>query len=222
MFRVVKAASVPGPSTSTEGIAMRINFSAVTGRRAFARAGVALLIGTGVAVGGAAPASAQILVPAGCGALSGLPVPVGFTLEDHSGDPGPLGTAGSPFSTQVTNNMITVGTPFADFIEGSNTPQEVICGRNGADVINGNGGNDEIYGGNGRDVLSGGEFRDEIHGEENNDTIHGDEVVATGFDQNDELRGGLGNDTITGGNDVLSPGVPDTITGGGGSNTVTP
>ena len=102
---------------------MRINFSAVTGRRALARAGVALLIGTGVAVGGAAPASAQILVPAGCGALSGLPVPVGFTLEDHSGDPGPLGTAGSPFSTQVTNNMITVGTPFADFIEGSNTPR---------------------------------------------------------------------------------------------------
>ncbi len=201
---------------------MRIDFSALPTRRTLARAGVALLLGTGIAVGGAAPASAQILVPLGCGALSGLPVPAGFTLEDHSGDPGPLGTAQNPYSTQLTNNMITVGTPFADFIEGSNTPQEVICGRNGADVINGNGGDDEIYGGNGRDVLSGGEFRDFISGDDNNDTIHGDEVVATGFDQNDELRGGLGNDTITGGNDVLSPAVPDTISGGQGSNTVVP
>jgi hypothetical protein len=206
-----------------EGItAMRTEFSALTSRRTLARAGVALLIGAGVAVGGAAPAFAQVLVPADCGPFSGQPVPATFTLDDHSNDAGPLGTAGNPFRTQLTNNVITVGTPFADFIEGSNTPQEVICGRNGADVINGNGGDDEIYGGNGRDVLSGGEFRDLINGDANNDTIHGDEVVATGFDANDELRGGAGDDTITGGNDVLSNGVPDTITGGSGANSVTP
>lgn len=201
---------------------MRITPSAATARRTAARAGVALLIGAGVAVGGAAPASAVVLVPAGCGPYSGLPVPAGFTLEDHSGDPSPLGLPGAPYNTSLTSNVITVGTAFDDVIEGSNTPREVICGRNGADVINGNGGDDEIFGGNGRDVLSGGEFRDTINGDANNDTIHGDEVVATGFDQNDELRGGLGNDTITGGNDVLSPGVPDTITGGGGANSITP
>jgi hypothetical protein len=212
-----------GSFTSMEGtIVMRIDFSALTGRRTLARAGVALLIGAGVAVGGAAPASAQVLVPPGCGPYSGQPVPAGFTLDDHSSDPGPLGTAANRFRTQLANNVITVGTPFADFIEGSNTPQEVICGGEGADEINGNGGDDEIYGHLGRDILSGGEFRDFISGGQDNDTMHGDEVVATGFDQNDELLGGAGNDTLTGGNDVLSAGVADVLNGGGGNNTLTP
>jgi hypothetical protein len=206
-----------------EGItAMRIDLSARNGRRKLARAGAVLLIGAGIAIGGAAPASAQVLVPAGCGPYSGQPVPAGFTLEDHSGDPGPLGSAGNRYQTQLTNNMITVGTAFADFIEGSNTPQEVICGLAGADEINGNGGDDEIYGFDGRDILSGGEFRDFISGGKGNDTIRGDEVVATGFDQNDELQGGDGDDTLIGGNDVLSAGIPDVLRGGAGSNTLTP
>jgi len=201
---------------------MRTTSSALPQRRTLARAGVALLLGAGVAVGGTAPASAQVLVPAGCGPYSGQPVPAGFTLEDHSGEPGPLGTAANPYRTQLTNNMITVGTPFADVIEGSNTPQEVICGLAGADEINGNGGNDEIYGHDGRDILSGGEFRDFISGGQNNDTIHGDEVDATGSDQNDELQGGEGDDTLIGGNDKLTPTVPDVLRGGAGNNTLTP
>jgi hypothetical protein len=203
-------------------IAMRFDFSALPRRRTLARAGVALLLGAGVAIGGATPASAQVLVPPGCGPYSGQPVPAGFTLEDHSGDPGPLGSAGNRYTTQLTNNMITVGTPFADFIEGTNTPQEVICGLAGADEINGNGGDDEIYGHDGRDILSGGEFRDFISGGKANDTIRGDEVVATGFDQNDELQGGEGDDTLIGGNDVLTPAVPDVLRGGVGNNTLTP
>jgi Ca2+-binding RTX toxin-like protein len=195
-------------------------------RRRPAQLAAALAITAGISLVGAQPASAQQLVPVppGCGSLSGTLVPAN-TLDDHSGDPGPLGSIAAPHQVPANNGMITVGTAFADVIQG-NAVNETICGLAGGDTLKGGSGDDDIFGGNGNDVLWGEENADELSGGEDVDAIFGDDPALSsgGFDGVDTIQGGNGNDTLRGGasNDIVKGGVgSDFGDGQGGTDSCT-
>ncbi len=61
-----------------------------------------------------------------------------------------------------------IGTPFSDFIVGSEAGEE-IWGGGGADVIRGEGGDDSLHGGADGDLLDGGEGADTVDGEAGSD-----------------------------------------------------
>ena len=86
-------------------------------------------------------AAALVVVPSGCGALSGTVVSAS-RLDDQSGDGQALGSLNSHYTADVTLDMITVGTAFDDFIDGTNGVDDTICGLQGIDTLTGAGGDD--------------------------------------------------------------------------------
>jgi Ca2+-binding RTX toxin-like protein len=195
-------------------------------RRRPAQLAAALAITAGLSLAGAQPAAAQqlVLVPPGCGSLSGTMVAVN-TLDDHSGDPGPLGTQAVPHQVAANNGMITVGTQFGDFIQG-NAVNETICGLGGVDTLKGGSGDDDIFGGNDGDIMWGEANADLLSGGEQIDSIFGDDPGNThgGFDGVDTIQGGNGNDTLRGGasNDIVKGGQgTDFGDGQGGTDSCT-
>jgi len=178
-----------------------------------------------------AAAATPVIVPAGCGAYSGLPVPAGWTLDDHSQDGQALGNIlGAPHQVGLVFGTITIGTPFADHIQGNNITgsavDEVICGIDGEDWIKGGSGNDEIFGGVGADSLWGEEGGDLLSGSTESDVLYGDDFNNShgNLDLADTLQGGAGNDFMYGGAgpDLLKGG-PDVDFGDGqgGADTCT-
>jgi hypothetical protein len=86
------------------------------------RAGAALLLGAGLFVGAASPASAQ-QITTGC-----PPVPAGYIVDDHSAD------AGGMNHTVLSGNLYyTIGTRFNDVIRG-NANADIICALAGDDA----------------------------------------------------------------------------------------
>ena len=170
----------------------------------------AVTLTSGAALATFQPAAATpVVVPPGCGSYSGNALPAGWTLDDFSGG-GAVGTASKPYVVPATANVITVGSRFADYIDG-NEVDEVICGGNGGDIISGNGGDDEIHGDNGPDVLMGEEDSDFVGGGGDKDYVYGDDDTDSsgnldfddtlqGGDNADHLFGGAGEDDIAGGN----------------------
>jgi RTX calcium-binding nonapeptide repeat (4 copies) len=149
-----------------------------------------------------------VTVPAGCGDKPGTQVPAD-QLDDHSADTTPLGTATSHYRAKAVAGMITVGTKFGDYIDGTNGVADRLCGLSGNDTLNGEGGNDIILGGSGDDTISGSDGQDTLNGDYDNDTIYGDEAgnphntdLADTIDGGygaDHMYGGAGHDTIDGG-----------------------
>lgn len=156
------------------------------------RAGAALVLGTGLTALSATPASAQVVIPAGC-----PPVPAGYTVDDFRALPN-LGTLASPYFVPGGQRKYTIGTSGADVIEG-NALGDVVCAGGGNDVVKGHAGDDVIYGLGGSDSLQGNEAADDIVGGPENDTLFGDGPTPTQFDTNDKLKGEAGDDTMTGG-----------------------
>lgn len=173
-------------------------------------AGFAVAAGIVVTVApSASAAQLLVVVPPGCGSLSGTLVSAS-RLDDHSADPGPLGTVGGlPYDTDVAVDMITIGTAFPDHIRG-NGVSETICGLDGGDVlkggtggldvIHGDDGPDEIWGEASGDRLSGGLGRDTIHGDDptnSHGNVDGADTIAGGQGLNDFADGGFGVDVCT-------------------------
>ncbi len=169
-----------------------------------------LAMSSGLVAGAAQPAHAQVLVPVppGCGSFSGQLVPAN-TIDDHSADTVGLGEAFTPHQVPANAAMITIGTPFIDFIQG-NAVSEVICGLGDGDVLWGGGGTDDIFGGPGVDTLLGESNADHLNGGEGEDYIYGDDLTNShgtldgadtlqGGQQDDLLHGGAGFDVIRGG-----------------------
>jgi Ca2+-binding RTX toxin-like protein len=183
----------------------------VTGRRfALGLSAVAVVLGSAL-VSSPGQAAVLVVVPPGCGSLSGTLVS-SARLDDHSGDAVALGSQGAPYVANAVFDMITVGTPFGDFINGTNGVNDTICGLGGDDTITGANGNDDIFGGAGEDDLSGNAGADLLSGGPQNDDLYGDDIVnsAGGVDGGDTLQGGDGNDKMKGGAGF------DTIAGGSG------
>ncbi len=137
-------------------------------------------LAAGVAVAGAPPASARILlvpVPPGCGNLSATMV-LSTRLDDHSADPGPLGVVGgAPFQVPAAADRITVGTAFVDHIRG-NGVSETICGLGGGDTLEGGaGGVDVIF--DGPDTIHGNEPGDIIEGGQGANSLFGGQGIDT-------------------------------------------
>ncbi len=157
-------------------------------------------------------ALAVVIVPPGCGSYSGNQLPAGWTLDDHSGDAGPLGTNANPYFTALNFGQLTIGTAYDDVIVG-NAVEEVICGLGGMDWLRGGSGDDELYGGDGPDSLMGFEGADFESGGHGRDTLYGDDGSnALPYDLADTLQGGRNDDYIAGGDDF------DIINGGEGVN----
>jgi hypothetical protein len=158
------------------------------------------------------PASAQavVIVPPGCGSYSGLPLPAGWSLDDHSASAVPLGNIfGAPFIVPAVFGRITVGTQFADHIQGNNGNNDVICGLDGDDWIKGGAGDDQLFGGAGFDVLWGEANSDLLSGGDDDDDLYGDDPANSNlFDTFDTLQGGEGDDRLLGGRgfDILRGG----------------
>jgi hypothetical protein len=173
----------------------------------------------------AQPVAAQI-IPPGCGPYSGLPLPAGWSLDDHSLDPVPLGViGGAPFVVPAVANRLTIGTQFGDHIQG-NAVDDVICGLGGDDVLMGGSGDDELYGEDGEDELWGEANSDFLSGGPLDDLLYGDDPANTNlFDTVDVLQGGQGNDDLFGGRfgDILrgGPGASDFGDGEAGGDSCT-
>jgi Ca2+-binding RTX toxin-like protein len=93
--------------------------------------------------------------------------------------------------------------------------RDFIAGGDGNDALDGAGGGDRLYGGRGADVLKGGAGNDQLLAGSGNDHVDG----GPGRDL---LRGDLGEDVLNGGSDGMTgraDGIPDTLFGGGGSDT---
>ncbi len=188
--------------------------------------GGALALSSGL-LAGAAPSAfgqAMVVVPPGCGTLSGTLVPAG-QLDDHSADVVPLGAVGAPhFISAFAGGQITVLTNLTDIVEGAPIG-ETICGLDGDDQINGNQGPDVIFGGDGADIIQGQEADDVLSGGPKGDFLFGNDSVNSNpaLDDDDELQGGDGRDHLEGGhrNDILEGGEDrDTLEGGPQNDTL--
>ncbi len=165
-------------------------------RRQTAKIGYATVAGLAFATGAVAlsgtPASAQVIVPAGCVGYSGSAPPAGYFVVQVAGN----------FYTSPGGNgpEFIIGQTGADVIVGSGDG-DIICGLGGADDISGSGSADTIIGGDGADTIRGGFGNDTLKGGIGNDDIFGDGDNDTmhGGDDNDDLVGGSGVDTGTGG-----------------------
>ena len=171
-------------------------------RRPAHLAAAAFVLAAGIAVAAAQPASAQVLVvvPPGCGSLSGTLVP-DTQLDDHSNDPNPIGTQANPYLADQAFGMITIGTAGDDHIQGSSGVDDTLCGLAGADHLYGAGGVDNVFGGHGADVIEGDAGADNLHGGDGTDAIYGDNDTNSngGFDGADLIVGGARADTLRGG-----------------------
>lgn len=159
-------------------------------------AAFALAAGLAVTVAPSASAAQRlVVVPPGCGSLSGTMVSAS-RLDDHSADPAPLGDVnGLPYDTLNNVAMITIGTVFRDHIRG-NGVSETICGLDGDDLLKGGtGGLDVIYGDAGLDEIWGEAANDQLSGGLNRDTIYGDDPTNShgNTDGNDDIAGGQAN-----------------------------
>ncbi len=151
-----------------------------------------LALATGVLALGSSPASAQVIVPAGCVGYSGSAPPGGYFVVQVAGN----------FYVSPGGNgpEFIIGQSGADVIVGSGDG-DIICGLGGADDISGSGGADTIIGGEGADTLRGGFGNDTLKGGIGNDDIFGDgnDDDMHGGGDNDDLDGGSGVDIGTGG-----------------------
>jgi len=147
----------------------------------------------------AAPASAQVIAPSGCGFWSGQPVPPGYTVLDLVQIVGcGAGAPGAPYVVPVGNYFV-IGTDCDDYIQG-NDVDEIFCGRDGDDEVAGGGGDDQLFGGKGEDILEGGEGADKLAGNEDNDFMWGEDQAGTiAIPGVDDIKGGNGNDFGDGG-----------------------
>ena len=165
----------------------------------------AVAVGSGLLAMVAPAASAQppVIVPPGCGSVSGTLVPAS-DLEDHSSDPVGVGSPFAYYSLPV--GVIFVGSPFVDYVSGS-PAGDTICGLGGGDQINGNAGIDTLFGNQGGDIIQGGEGNDDIFGGSQRDYLYGDDSTNShgAGDSGDEIRGHEGDDVLQGGygNDTL-------------------
>ncbi|MEV4537476.1 calcium-binding protein [Asanoa sp. NPDC049518] len=179
-----------------------VNLHAVRWRRMVGAAAAAVLGGAIALSAAPASANALVLVPPGCGSYSGTWVQAA-RLDDHSGDPGPLGSfgmGGSGYQVPLVADVIVVGTVFSDRIEGS-ALGDVICGLRGNDWIYSGAGDDEIFGGLDGDSLWGEAGADTLWGGDGEDWMWGDNPANSNnqSDGADELHGGVNDDTMFGG-----------------------
>ncbi len=90
-------------------------------------------------------------------------------LGPQWGPKAPSGKAGQTRTLTHTNVSITcpatgsyAGTTGPDIINGSDTADDIICGRGGNDTIRGLGGHDQLSGGDDNDIVMGGNDGDPI------------------------------------------------------------
>jgi Ca2+-binding RTX toxin-like protein len=187
---------------------------------------LALSSGLLAAAAPSAVGQAMVVVPPGCGSLSGTLVDAS-RLEDHSADTVPLGVVGGAAYQVPVNpvgDQITVLTPFSDNVQGAPVG-ETLCALDGDDEVDGNQGDDDIFGGEGSDTIQGGEATDFISGGPQDDILHGNDALNLNpiLDSADEIQGGEGRDLLTGesGDDVLEGGDHrDTLEGGADHDTL--
>jgi predicted extracellular nuclease len=128
---------------------------------------------------------------------------------------------GNPDYTLELENAI--GTPFADWLVGTEAGNNVLTGLGGNDTAVGLGGADTIDLGEGADQGYGYAGNDSIKGGPGNDTLYGMEGADSleGEADNDLLVGGIDNDTLTGGpgaDSLFGETGDDSIDGGKGGD----
>jgi Ca2+-binding RTX toxin-like protein len=128
---------------------------------------------------------------------------------------------GNPDYTLELENAI--GTPFADWLVGTEAGNNTLTGLGGADTAVGLGGTDTIDLGEGADQGYGYAGNDTIKGGAGNDTLYGMEGADSleGEADNDLLVGGIDSDTLTGGpgaDSLFGETGDDSIDGGEGGD----
>jgi Ca2+-binding RTX toxin-like protein len=136
-----------------------------------------------------------------------------------------------PASSTEDVDITADGGPGNDVLSGAPEGPEgfTLSGGDGADQLSGRTTYDELKGGLGNDQLRGGDGGAALFGGPGNDQLFGggtefNSVYLDGGGGQDQLYGGASDDTLTdgdqdGGPADLAPG-PDTIDGGGGSDTL--
>ena len=136
--------------------------------------------------------------------------------------------SGDPYANGTTPTSAASSPAPAGGQDGTDGPDVLNGGDNGANVIRGLGGDDRITGGVGGNDINGNLGADTLIGRSQvGDTLRGgqgeDLIDVTGSGAHNEVNGNLGNDTVRGGSggDTLRGGQgDDLIVGGSGSDWI--
>ncbi len=104
---------------------------------------------------------------------------------------------GTSWDSAYIKAAVQLGTPYADYIKGTES-DDVLSGEGGNDYIIGANGDDTLYGGEGNDDLAGGDGNDKLFGGAGDDRLFGEAgddsfYSSTGFDL---FETGIGSDTV--------------------------